>query len=234
MTQAPWAFAGEKPIPVPFGIDRLPADQSAWQGLPRIHLRRGEVLRLNSEEFDLPPPAIGQESVPVDTRLADHLKRLSGGWNRTASLFVDGYFTFLRRVIDDNRSRIEQHLAPYAGLFEPADTLFSAPLPVPRAFVPLPAEAADARCGGPVRVDVLFWLGERAEAILFSPSPLLPAAERRRRERLASAGIGVTPLAAGDVSRPETFPKLLGRWSSDFWRDEILPAAPGLPRLPDF
>jgi hypothetical protein len=234
VTDAPTAFASREPISVPFGIDRLPADPGAWQGIPRIRLRPGEVLRLNSEEFDLPQPAIGQEDVPLDVRLADHLKRLFGSWNRTAALFIDGYFAFLRGVIDENRTRIEQRLARFAGLFDPADMLYSAPLPLPRAIVPLPTEAAGAQSGGPVPVDALFWLGELAEAVLFSPSPLLPAADRRRRERLANAGIGVTALGAADLARPETFSKLLGQWGIGFWQDEVLPTAPGLPRLPEF
>lgn len=234
MTQAPAAFARQGPVLVPFGIDRLPAGPGAGQSVPRVHLRQGEVLRLNSEEFDLPPPATGQEGAPPDARLADHLKRLSGGWNRTAVLFIDGYFAFLRGVIDENRTRIEQRLARFASLFDPADTLYSAPLPLPRAIVPLPMEAAGAQSGEPAPVDVLFWLGELAEAVLFAPSPLLPAAERRRRERLANAGIGITILGAADLARPETFSRLLGRRGMAFWHDEVLPAAPGLPRLPEF
>jgi hypothetical protein len=232
VTKAPTAFAGQEPILVPFGVDRLPVGPSAWLSLPRIYLRPGEILRLNSEEFELPPPVIGQEDVPLDIRLAGHLKRLFGGWNRTAALFIDGYFEFLHGIIDDNRSRIEKRLAAFTGLFDPTDTLYSAPLPLPRALVPLPTDAADARSGVPV--DVLFWLGECAQAVLFSPSPMLPAAERRRRERLAEAGIGVTPLEAGDLGRPVTFSKLLGRTGSEFWQHEILPIAPGLSRLPDF
>lgn len=232
MTQAPQAFAGPEPILVPYGVDRPPATPGAWQGLPRIHLRPGEVLRLNSEEFDLPPPAIGQPNDPPDIRLADHLKRLCGGWNRTATLFVDAYFAFLREVIRTDRSRIERHLAPFAGLFEPRDTLYSAPLPLPRALVPLPTDEAAAP--GWIAVDALFWLGGRAQAVLFSPSPLLPTAERRRCERLAAAGIDVARLAASDLGKPETFATLLGPHASSFWREETLPTAPGGPRLPGF
>jgi hypothetical protein len=221
------ALAGSAPWPVPYGIDKMPAGAASLDRFPRLLLHPGKALRLNDEAFELPPPAIGQEAVSTDIRLTDHLKRLSGTWNRPATLFIDNYFDHLRQVVAAHRAAIEQHLAPMAGLFAPEDVLYSAPLPLPRALPPLPD-------GESLMVDMLFWLGGRAEAVLFAPSPLLPAAERRRRERLAAAGIGVTVLTAGELAGPGVFAALLGEQGRAFWRDELLPSAPGGPRLPPF
>ena len=223
-------LAGTAPWVIPYGVDRPPADIAATAGLACVCLRPGEVLRFNNETFDLPAPAIGQETVALDIRLAERLKRLSGDWNRTALLFIDGYFTYLRAAIAAHREEIAAQFGPLAGLFAPEDVLYSAPLPLPRALVPLPGDSgADL-----VPVDVLFWLGDAAKGALFAPSPLLPGAERRRRERLAAAGIDVHVLTAADLARPGTFAGLLGERGCTFWRDEILPAAPGAPSLPEF
>lgn len=225
MTQPLPAFAGRAPLLVPYGADKAPADSGSLLHLPRMPLRPGEALCLNDEAFELPPPAIGQVDT-LDVRLAGHLKRLAGGWNRNAALFIDLYFAHLHAVIAAHRAEIARRLAPMAGLFAPEDVLYSAPLPLPRALVPLEDDW--------VPVDMLFWLGKRVEAVLFAPSPLTPAAERCRRERLAAAGIGVTVLSAADMAKAGTFPALLGEDGAAFWRDDTLPAAPGGPKLPEF
>lgn len=230
MTPTAEAPAGPAPMVVAYGTGKPPAEAAGLVNLPRVRLHPGEVLRLNSEEFDLPPPVVGQEMVATDIRLADHLKHLSGGWNRIAVLFIDGYFAHLRAVIADHRQEIARRLGPVAGLFAPEDMLYSAPLPLPRAQLP-PAESGGSEH---VPVDVFFWLGGYAEAVLFAPSALMPAAERRRRERLAAAGIRFTCLTAGDIARPATFAALLGETGGAFWRDDALPIAPGAPRLPAF
>jgi len=225
------AFAATGPIRVAYGVDRAPAVAPCLSKLPGVLLHAGEALRLNSEDFVLPPPAIGQEKVATDIRLADHLKRLSGGWNRIAAMFIDGYFLHLRATIASHREEIARRLGPMAGLFVPEDVLYSAPLPLPRALLPLPQEGGATEH---MPVDALLWLGNEAKAVLFAPSALMPQAERRRRERLAAAGIGVTVMTARDLAKPEAFLELLGARGSAFWQDEALPAAPGGPSLPEF
>ncbi|MBS7541865.1 hypothetical protein [Ancylobacter oerskovii] len=230
MTQETLGLAGSPPL-VFYGLDKAPQDAGRFDHLPRVPLLPGEALRLNAEAFDLPAPAIGQDIAP-GPRLAGHLKHLSGNWSRLGGLFIDGYFAHLQGLIAAHRAEIAARWAAMAGLFAPEDVLYSAPLPLPRALLPLPAEG-----GGidHVPVDMFFWLGAgHAKAVLFAPSPLLPAAERRRRERLAAAGLEVRVLAAADLARPGAFADLLGERGNGFWRDEVLPAAPGAPRLPEF
>ena len=232
--KGPLTCAGEGPVLVPYGVDRLPTS-SGWDS-PCLNLRSGEVLRLNCEEFDLPPPIVGQEDRPLDQQLADHLKRLAGGWDRSSTGFIDAYFAFLRSVIVNHHHEIEARFAGFAGLFEPADTLYSAPLPLPRALVPLPEDAGAAPRWA--RVDIMFWLGgqhpcQTARAVLFSPSRLPPKAERLRRESLAAAGVNITVLEPGAEASPGVFEAILGDRAHTFWRDETLPTAPGGPRLPD-
>ncbi|UOK72689.1 hypothetical protein [Ancylobacter polymorphus] len=218
-------LAGAPPL-VAYGVEKAPANGSL-DGFLRMPVRPGELLRLNDEALDLPPPAIGQETTPTDVRLAEHLKRLAGGWNRSAGLFIDVYFAHLRSLIARHREEIDERLGGMAGLFAPEDVLYAAPLPLPRALVPLAA-------GVQIPVDMFLWLGETALAVLFDPSPLLPSAERRRQEHLAAAGIVVRRISAADLSRPDLFAELLGERGNGFWRDNVLPIAPGAPRLPSF
>lgn len=225
MTGRQPTLAGAPPF-VAYGVEKAPANGSL-DNLLRVPVRPGELLRLSDEALDLPPAAIGQENTPTDVRLAEHLKRLAGGWNRSASLFIDGYFGHLKSVIARHRDEIAERLGGMAGLFVPEDVLYAAPLPLPRALVPLAA-------GGHVPVDMFLWLGEAAVAVLFAPSALLPPAERRRQEQLAAAGMNVRVITAADLSRPGLFAELLGEHGNGFWRDNVLPIAPGAPRLPNF
>ncbi|MCJ8141832.1 hypothetical protein MKI84_02790 [Ancylobacter sp. A5.8] len=225
MTRRLPALAGLPPL-VAYGAEKAPATGSL-DSLPWVPVHPGELLRLSDEALDLPAPAIGQENTPTDMRLAEHLKRLAGGWNRSAGLFIDGYFAHLRSIIASHREEIGERLDGMAGLFVPEDVLYSAPLPLPRAVLPLEA-------GGHVPVDMFLWLGETAVAVLFAPSALLPAAERRRQEQLAAAGITVRMITGADLARPGIFAELLGERGNGFWRDELLPIAPGAPRLPSF
>jgi hypothetical protein len=225
VTGRPPTLAGAPPL-VAYGVAKAPANGSL-DGFLRMPVRPGKLLRLNDEALDLPPPAIGQETTPADVRLAEHLKRLAGGWNRSAGLFIDVYFAHLRALIARHRDEIDERLGGMAGLFVAEDVLYAAPLPLPRALVPLAA-------GVHIPVDMFLWLGETAMAVLFAPSALLPSAERRRQEHLAAAGITVCRISAADLSRPGLFAELLGERGNGFWRDNVLPVAPGAPRLPSF
>ena len=227
---AAWPFPAGPTARIAYGAERVPAEAAALARLPALSLTPGRMLRLNAEAFMLPSPSPGEPARTPDERLADHLRRLSGGWNGNAARFIEGYLAHLRAVIAAHRPAIEERLRPLAGLFAPADVLYSAPLPLPRALLPL----ADDGGAVPCPVDMLLWLGDAAKAVLFAPTPLTPGAERRRRERLAAAGIGLHVLGAADLARPSAFADLLGAAGGGFWRDEMLPVAPGAPQLPDF
>jgi len=226
------------PEPIAFGVAGLPPafdprapDPLVPCGVPLARVRPGEVLRLNDEALDLPPPALGDEETALDARVIAHLKRLSGGWNRGADVFLDGYFMYLREAVARNRAAIEERLAPFDGLFRPEDVLWSAPLPLPRAFLSVPPPVGGA--AEAVAVDFAFWLGERVLAVLLAPSALTPGAERRRRERLDAAGIGVATFDAAACTDGARFAALLGA-EARFWESDALPCAPGAVRLPDF
>ncbi|WP_371347991.1 hypothetical protein [Ancylobacter sp. IITR112] len=225
-----WPFPPGPTARIAYGAARVPTPGAALAHGPDLLVERGRILRLNDEGFALPAPSPGEPARTAQERLADHLRRLSGGWNGQAARFIEGYLAYLRAVVAANRPRIAERLRPLAGLFTPEDVLYSAPLPLPRAWLPLAEDGGALPCP----VDMLLWHGEAAQAVLFVPSALTPGAERRRRERLAAAGIGLYLFGAAELARPSAFADLLGETGGGFWRDEPLPIAPGAPPLPAF
>jgi hypothetical protein len=230
---------------IPYGAANWPIEQLAEvratraAGLPLAVVRAGVMLRINGGALDLPPSAPPEADTPMTARVAAHLKRLYGGWNATAGRFLDQYFAFLARQIDCHRVEIEARLAPLGGLFRAEDFIYSAPLPLPHAFLVALAQPASQVAADPadfVRTDFAWWLGARTVAVLLAPSPLTPAATRRQKERLATAGIEAADCTMADLGDPEFawFTRILGPDGSRFWEDEALPSAPCPPVLPNF
>ena len=230
---------------VPYGAANWPLERiaeiasSRIAGLPMAAIRPGNMLRINNGTLDLLPAAPTEAEMPMVSRVAAHLKRLYGGWNKAADSFVDQYFAFLACQIDHHRAELDAYLAQFDGLFCAEDFIYSAPLPLPHAFLFAPKEAATRTHAAPddfVHVDFALWLGDRMVAVLLAPSSLTPMAARQRKERLAASGVepAECTLAVLDNGQSGWFARVLGPVGSRFWEGEALPSAPGLPSLPDF
>jgi hypothetical protein len=238
-------LASQDALSVPYGVDKWPLERldelraGPVAGLPLALIQPGAMLRINSGALNLPPPLPTETDMPSAQRIADHLKRLYGGWNKAAGLFVDRYFAFLQCQIDGHRAELDDRLAPFDGLFRAEDFIYSAPLPLPHAFLFAPSEQTASGTAAPadfVKVDFAWWLGSRMVAVLLAPSPLTPAAARQRKERLRAAGVEYADCTLADLDDAEFawFSQTLEPESSRFWEGEALPAAPSPPGLPDF
>ncbi|MBS7552305.1 hypothetical protein KHC23_01345 [Ancylobacter dichloromethanicus] len=229
---------------IPYGVDNWSPDRitlSRWNedgveiaaDFPFALVdRSGGPLRLNNCGLDLPAAGAFEAEAPLAGRLAAHLARLSGQWNLMGARFVQRYFDFLAHRIATHRGQLEARLAPFDGLFRAEDFLYSAPVPLPRAFLYAPEPTPGARGGAAddlVQVDFAFWLGDAMRAVLPAQSTLPPAATRRRKERLAAAAIAVVTYGPADLADPQfgLFHRLLGPELSAFWEGETLPCAPG-------
>ncbi len=227
---------------IPFGAAHWPLGRLAElreapsPSLPVALWRRGRMLRLNDDALQLPPPPPGADT-PMPQRIAAHVKRLYGGWNKAAELFVGQYFAFLQSRIEEHRAELESSLAPFEGLFRADDYFYSAPLPLPHAFLLAPTEpGARTSATDYVKADFAFCLEARVVAVLFAPSPLTPVAARRQKQRLADAGIDVAECKASDLAGGHIawFTRVLGPDAGRFWEGVALPAAPSPPGLPVF
>ncbi|WAJ28199.1 hypothetical protein [Antarcticirhabdus aurantiaca] len=148
----------------------------------RVDALAGEPLRISSVDLGLPRPgSLGAGSFSRCELLLAALERLLDPFDALGRRVLARYFAWLDRRIGRARAAIEARLAPFHGLYAPEDYLFSAPLPLPRAHLPVGE-------GILVPADVAFWTGRGFAVALARPARLSPAAQRERLARLDAAG----------------------------------------------
>ena len=145
-----------------YGLENLPRDPDNPR-LPAVTVA-AVPLRLNSE----PLPA---DIAPVESlhaarvaALGDWLLAQCGDYAADRRRFVAAYLDWVAAAIAAHRAELAARLARFDGLFQPEDFFWSAPRPLPRAWLP--------KDGGWQRADMLFWDGSEAIRV----DPALPAA----------------------------------------------------------
>jgi hypothetical protein len=211
------------------------ADWEASRALPfpcEVIDRSAEALTLNNcrYHFDAASSPVGAGIEPFEA-IKLNLLGLCGTWSRLPHDFLEYYFREVAAIIEEARDELERQLAPYDGLFSYKDWRYSAPKPLPRAF--LHAPDLDARQAF-VQVEFAFWVGERLLAVQSQPEPLTPRAAAQRRERLANAGIEFIGYIASDIlpGKRQLIERILGDRCAAFWSGEILPTGPFRPEVP--
>lgn len=187
----------------------------------------GEPLRLNNAGLPIPAPGtIGAKGTIAELLLAT-LKRLCDPWDQAALLLLDRYFAFLARSIERDRAVIDANLAPFDGLFNAQDFLYSAPAPLPRARI----EEAGGADLEDLQIPFVFWLGDGITALLEHPSRLTPMRDRERATRLESAGVTIRHFSRAPPKAGEDayFAELLGPRLTRFFETEPVPCAPVSP-----
>jgi hypothetical protein len=196
-----------------FGLDRLPrtmdADDPRLPGVPAT----GGMLRLNTE----PLPAAAQAElagVGPAAQVAALRRWLDGQCGDYAAgrrRFVAVWLDWAARELAAHRAELAAALARFDGLYAPEDFLWSAPRPLPRAWLPGP--------DGPVFADLAF----RTED---GPLAVLPGATAGGAALRAAGGavwrIDPEVLAGGPAALAAVVPPSLGR----FWSGERLPRSP--------
>ncbi|MEO3388171.1 hypothetical protein [Mesorhizobium sp. CAU 1741] len=211
------------PAIIPFGVDTYPSDAAGGEAMAFPHIPAGAVegktLRMNAQRFAL--PALPQD-LSVDGQahaLLAHLCGLCGTWDQTSRAFLAGYFDHLRFVIDEHRPAIEARLAVFDHLFSADDTIFSAPMPLPRAHLLPPEDGRGAVADIALRIST-GWL-----ALFAAPGRLMPAQARAREQRYEAAGIRTIDFTLADTKGgPAFFSKVLGDDEPPFWQAETLPS----------
>lgn len=201
-----------------YGLDRLPrtmgSDDPRLPGVPAA----GGLLRLNTEPL---PAAVMAEAA------GDHAARVAalgrwlaaqcGDYAAARRRFVAAWCDMPAAAIAAHRAELEAGLARFGGLYAPEDWLWSAPRPLPRAWLPAP--------GGHVFAEVAFRLETGPLALVL--------AETEREGALRAAGIpvcriGPEVLARGTAALGAALPAAFGR----FWVGERLPRSPFRRPLP--
>ncbi|HEX2725134.1 MAG TPA: hypothetical protein VHN20_04870, partial [Beijerinckiaceae bacterium] len=204
---------------IPYGVAEWSPDGLAVDGLSARTLRlrtafpcaainraAREPLRFNTSRYEAGFAPTAQAGAADDATLVkDYLTGLCRPWDKLAVQFLDAYFRFASDLIEEHRDVLSARLAPFAGLYKPADWLFSAPKPLPRAHLHAPQESGAASAAAIstadfVRVDFAFWLGDRLVAAQSSQSALTPKKAKEQADRLRVAGIETITFAAGDLT----------------------------------
>jgi hypothetical protein len=175
-----------------------------------------ETVRLHT--VPLPPDAmqdmIGDHAARIAAMTA-WLQGLCGDYAPLRRRFIAAYLGWAAAEIAAHRAALEDALRRYDGLYVPEDFLWSAPRPLPRAWLPAGGERLFA--------EIAFWIDGTPLAIELS------ARETPRQVAFRDAGIAVVrlePEALGDFAAglPE-FPRA-------FWRGERLPVSPFRRAIP--
>jgi hypothetical protein len=199
---------------IPFGLERLPQSIGTNDArMPAASIGPGP-LRLNSEP--LPPAAVPDAAGDHAARTSaaiEWLHSLCGDYAPLRRRFITTYFAFLATQLDNHRAALAADLAPYNGLYTPDDWLWSAPRPLPRAWLVGP--------DGPIPAEIAFWDGAQPLAIELS------VRDTPRQAALRAADLSVLRIASRDtIADPAALGALLPAPFHGFWRGQILPASP--------
>ena len=146
------------PLRIPFGLDRLPRTLRLDDPrLPGVTVGR-DKLRLNTQ----PLPAEAMVSAAGDhaarvAAMKQFLRKLCCDYAPQRLRFVDCYIDCMAAHLETYRDELARDLQRYDGLYAPEDWLWSAPCPLPRAWLPGQGEM--------VPVDFAFWDGTQPVAI---------------------------------------------------------------------
>lgn len=203
-----------------FGLDRLPRTMTAED--PRLAgVPAGPgLLRLNTEP--VPPSAQAEAAADHAARVAAMQRWLEGAcgdYARVRRRFVAAYLGFLAAEIARHRAALAAGLARFDGLYAPEDWVWSAPRPLPRAWLPVP--------GGHVFAEVAFRLETGPLALVL--------AEAEREAPLRAAGIAVCRIGPEALADGEALGATLEDAFRRFWGSECLPVSPfrrAVPGLP--
>jgi hypothetical protein len=202
-----------------FGLERLPRSIGVDDArLPGAVVGAG-LLRLHSEPLPavVMPDGVGDRAACVAAAVA-WLVSLCGDYARPRQRFIESYFGFLAAELDRHRAALATELVRYDGLYAPDDWLWSAPRPLPRAWVPGPE--------GLLPAEIAFWDGGQPLAIELS------ARDTPRLIALQAAGVKVLRIAPEALGDPAALGALLPKWFHAFWRGQTLPASPFRRAIP--
>jgi hypothetical protein len=195
---------------IPYGLDRLP--RSIALDDPRLRCAEvgREPLRLNSEPVpaEAMPLAIGDHAARM-AAAQEWLEALCGDYAPLRRQFIAAYFRCIAAQVEAHRAELIERVKPYDGLYAPEDYLWSAPLPLPRGWVPV----SDAL----LPADMVFWDGARAVAVELS------VRETEKQKALAAAGVSVCRIKPGMFDR---LGEVLPRSLLHFWQGQALPSSP--------
>ena len=201
--------------------------------IPHVVIRpaRREPLRLSDSGGLVTRPAAPVPVEPADrvSLLRAAFEDLCGLWWPAGRRFVAKYFELVASLVEEHRCALESRLAEFGALYHYRDWIYSAPAPLPRAWIPV----AQTRNPAPspesfVACDFAFWTGDTIIAVCVTGSETVTPARLRCAERLRAAGVQIHEIPAAAMVAPgaealrDRLPAALLR----FWEGERHPCGP--------
>lgn len=203
-------------IRLPYGLDRLPRGLDLEDPrLPAVPVGTA-TLRLNT--VPVPPAAMPDVICDHAARVATMtawLQDLCGDYAPLRRRFVAAYIAGVEAELATHRAALAEAVRRYDGLYVPEDFLWSAPRPLPRAWLPTGNDRAFA--------EIAFWIDGAPLAIELS------ARETPRQAALRAAGVAVERLEPDAL---DDLPARLPRLVSGFWHGDRLPMSPFRREIP--
>lgn len=190
------------------------------------------TLRLSDACYDFSGQMLATDvSAPLDSLavLRTQIENLCDLWGRPARIFISRYFDFIAAHVDHHRAELERRLEPFGGFYTYRDWIFSAPAPLPRAWLLAPRiRATPPSLDSYVFADFAFWINGKATAVYLSGAETPTAASRERSARLRAAGVAVHDIT-GKSMKSGAARCLLDDlpWQFQrFWERESFPSGP--------
>ena len=160
------------------------------------------------------------------TKLRQALIRHCDPWQRSQHRFLDCYFDFITRHVENHRNTLIGKLEPYSTLFQFRDWVYSGLLPLPRAHLHAPNSSKPFGPETLARVDFAFWTGTTAIAIEIPGKDTRSPVVDQRHFRLRRAGVGIIELADEllESANAADFEAALPEDLLLFWHDRALPS----------
>ena len=193
-------------------------------GCPSLRLSDAGALVTRPAAAPNPVDAVGTVSV-----LRAAFEELCGLWWPVGRRFVALYFELAERLVDEHRHELEAKLAEFGDLYEYRDWIYSAPAPLPRAWIPVnEAQAPAAAPESFVACDFAFWTGDAVTAVFVTGTETLTPARLERTRRLRNAGVGIheIPAAAMETQGPDALRERMPAAFLRSWERERYPSGP--------
>jgi len=165
------------------------------------------------------------------TKLRRALTRHCDPWQRSQHRFLDCYFDFITRHVENHRNALIGKLESYSTLFQFRDWVYSGLLPLPRAHLHAPNSSKPFGPETLAQVDFAFWTGTTAIAIEIPGKGTRSPVVDQRHLRLRRAGVGIIELEDEllEFANAADFEAALPEDLLLFWHGRALPSGPLKP-----
>ncbi len=201
-----WGWSGH----VPPSAEKLRAAASRGGAAALLEPGVTPALRLGGDDGRRHRPEALADHRDHAARLAAvhaEVARHADLFSRSQRQFLDAYFRFAQESVAGEADALAGQLAWSGGLFAPADLVFAALRPLPRAMV-LAGEKV-------VAADFAFWDGEALAAVSVTSGPSTklpePTPEYLRRIIVAPAELAAGPAIFADPRFPQTLRRFFER-----------------------